>query len=107
MVLNATNAVPVAGVVTTQLDSPYVINGLNFNVSSAGTTSHGAEHQRQLVQSMGGGGITLVGTSNSSGTINGTGSIVLHASQSWANNSDTQTLTIGTGISPSGGTRRR
>ena len=43
---------------------------------------------------IGSGGLTLAGNSNANAAINGTGGVVVNGDQSWANNSNTQSLTV-------------
>ena len=52
---------------------------------------------------IGSGGLTLSAISSSGGTISGTGGVVVNGSQSWANNSNSQNLTVSTPITAAPG----
>ena len=99
VIFTATNAVPTAATtaLTTQLDGAYNIRSLTFNVPAATTITTTTVNTNGNTLTVGANGLTLAGTSNSSGTISGTGSVILNGSQSWANNNG-QALTVSTGI---------
>ena len=81
------------GNLTTTLDNLYSINGLRFRIS-AGTITNVNVNDNGYSLTIGTGGLILSSTSNASGTISGSGSVLLNGNQSWANNSSSQSLTI-------------
>ena len=89
----AANATAVAGNLTTSLDNAFSVNGLFFAVSSGSITSV-TVNTGSNVLSVGFDGLTLAATSNASGTISGSGAILLNGNQNWANNSNSQPLTV-------------
>ncbi len=95
--LTAANATAVAGSLTTTLDNAYSIAGLFF-AGSSGSITGVTVNTGSNVLTLGNDGITLTGSAN--GTISGSGAIVLNTSQNWANNSNTQVLTVTSPISP-------
>lgn len=102
----ATSAVPGAGgVLTTQLDGTYSIQGLTIAVplttGSAQVTSTVINPNGHAL-TIGTGGLTLDSASLSSGSI-GSGTVLLSTNQSWANNSSTMALTVGANVAPAAG----
>jgi autotransporter-associated beta strand protein len=100
----ATNAVPGAGgVLTTQLDANYAIQGLTIAVP---TTTGSAQVTSTVINpsgfslTIGSNGLTLDSESLASATI-GAGSVVLGTTnQSWANNNSSLGLTVNAAIAP-------
>ena len=88
----AANATAVAGSMTTTLDNNYSIQGLFLAVSSGWITGV-TVNTSSYALALGGDGLTLAG-SNASATISGSGSIVLTTGQNWANNSNSNPLTV-------------
>ncbi len=104
VVFTASNAVPSAGTtLTTQLDAPYSIRGLSFDVPGATTITSTVLNTNATALSLGVNGLALAGTSNSSATINGTGSVIVNGSQNWANNHATNGLIVSTGVTAASG----
>ena len=97
----AANATGVAGSMTTTLDNSFSIAGLFLAVSSGSITGV-TINTGGYALALGGDGLTLAG-SNASATISGSGSIVLSAGQNWANNSNSQPLTVAVPISAASG----
>jgi fibronectin-binding autotransporter adhesin len=98
----AANATGVAGSLTTTLDNPYSIAGMFFAVSSGSITSVTLSTGSNTL-TLGYDGLTLAATSNASGTISGSGALLLNGYQNWANNSNSQPLTVTLPISPLSG----
>ena len=96
----AANAAGVAGSLTTTLDNNYSIAGLFLAVSSGSITGV-TINTGSFALALGGDGLTLA-AANASATIGGSGSIVLNAGQSWANNSNSGPLTVTVPISAAG-----
>ena len=105
LVFTATNATPSSGsTLTTTLDAAYGIKGLTFGVpSSTGITSTVINTNGNAL-TIGADGVTVASAADpsnpnaSSGTISGTGSVILNGSQSFANNNSALGLTVSTGI---------
>ena len=95
----AANATGVAGSLTTTLDNAFSVAGLFFSVSSGSITSVTVNTGSNLL-TLGGDGLTLA-TSNASGTISGSGAILLNGYQNWANNANNRALTVTVPISAS------
>ena len=111
-VFTASNATPNAGsTLTTKLDAGYSIRSLTFDVPSSTPTpitstvinTNGNTLTLSGAGSTTGNGLTLAATSNSSGTVSGSGAVVLNGSQTWANNNATRSLTVSAGLSASSG----
>ncbi len=107
VVFTANNATPSAGTtLTTQLDAGYSLDSLTFNVPSATTITSSIINTNGNMLTIGNGqlggqsladSLSVAAGSNSAGTINGTGSVVLNGSQTWGNNSALG-LTVSTSI---------
>ena len=102
VIFTAANATPNSGgTLTTTLDANYQLHSLTFNVPVISPT----QITSTVINTNGNSltllanGLTLASTSNSSATISGTGSVVMNGSQNWANNSNSQSLTVSSGIS--------
>ena len=92
--LTAANATGNAGgSLTTTLDQPYIINSLTFAVTP-GTIGSVAINTVGNTLTIGSGGLTLTNTSAAAGSISGSGGVIVNGSQNWANNSNSQTLTV-------------
>ncbi len=102
VIFTATNASASGGSLSTQLDASYGINGLTFGVS-AGTIASVAVNANGNLLTIGSGGLTLTGTASASAAINGSGGVVVNGSQAWANNSNSQSLTVSTPITAQSG----
>ena len=98
VLFTASNATGVAGVLNTTLEAPYSIHSLTFGVS-AGTISSVSVNTNGNALTLGAGGLSMSATSNSNAAINGAGSVVLNGSQSWANQSNSQSLNVSVPIS--------
>ncbi len=81
------------GSLTTALDQAYIINSLTFAVTP-GTIGSVAISTAGNTLTIGSGGLTLANTSGAAGSINGSGGVIVNGSQNWANNSNSQTLTV-------------
>ena len=93
------------GVLTTQLDGSYTIQGLTIAVpviSGTQITSTVIKPNGDTL-TLGSGGLTLDVASLSSATIAGTGSVLLSTSQSWANNNSSLPLTVNASVAPVAG----
>jgi fibronectin-binding autotransporter adhesin len=101
----AANASSTAGVLTTQLDAMYNIKSLTFDTSPQVTTpiSSVILNINGNTLNVGTGGLKVAGTDNSNTTINGAGSVLIAASESWANNNATKSLTVNAGIGGTAG----
>ncbi|MGC4032411.1 MAG: autotransporter-associated beta strand repeat-containing protein [Tepidisphaeraceae bacterium] len=87
----------------TQLDSDYAIKGLTFDVpvgSGLATVTLGTNGNSLTI---GSGGLTLAASSAANATVSGAGGIKIDGSQTWSNQSNTQLLKIGTGVTPLAG----
>lgn len=96
VILNASNAAG-ASTATTRLDSTYIIKGLTVSVPGGGPSAATVNTNGNILL-LGADGLTLAVASNASATVNGGGTVVLGASQAWANNSNARTLTVSTTI---------
>jgi fibronectin-binding autotransporter adhesin len=104
VIFTAASATGNSGVLTTTLDSGYSINSLTFGIpASTGITSTVIDTHGNLL-TIGTGGLTVASATDpaypnaSAVTIGGSGSVGLLASQTWANNNATQTLTVSSSI---------
>ena len=86
------------GSLTTTLDQAYIINSLTFAVTP-GTIGSVAISTSANKLTIGSGGLTLANTSGAAGSINGSGGVIVNGSQNWANNSNSQMLTVTAPIS--------
>ena len=86
------------GSLTTTLDQAYIINSLTFAVTP-GTIGSATITTASNTLTIGSGGLTLTNTSGAAGSINGSGGVIVNGSQNWANNSNSQTLTVTAPIS--------
>ena len=98
VIFNAANATGVAGTLTTRLDSAYTIGGLTIDVPAAPGIASTVLNGNGNSLAIGSGGLTIASSSASSATFNG-GSIQLDGNQNWANNSNTRSLNVASGIS--------
>jgi fibronectin-binding autotransporter adhesin len=103
VIFSGTNAANSGGVLTTQLDSAYPVNGLTFNVPAATGTTSTILNTNGNALTIGGGGVSVVSTSNSSATLSGTGSILLSSNQGWANNNGTLGLNVSSNVAAMSG----
>ena len=81
-----------AAVLTTTLDQAFSINSLTFAPGSGTISSMGVNTAGNTLI-IGSGGLALASTSAASGTINGSGGVIVNGSQNWVNNSS-QTLSV-------------
>ena len=102
VIFTATN-VAGSGALTTTLDHNYVIQGLTFAVPASTSITGVTVNTASNSLAIGPGGLTLNAISNSGGTIGGTGGVVVNGSQSWANNSNSQNLTVSTPVTAAAG----
>ena len=106
VVFTAANATPTTGnTLATQLDAPYAIKGLTIAVpatSGSGQITSTVIKPNGYALTIGSDGLTLAASSSSAVQFT-TGSILLATSESWANNSSSQGLTVASGISPASG----
>ncbi len=104
VVFTASNATPSSGTtLTTQLDGAYSIRGLSFDVLGATTITSTVLNTNANALTIGANGLTVAATSNSSATINGTGSVLVNGNQNWANNHATNGLVVSTGVTAASG----
>ena len=94
---NATPSTGTPGILTTQLDGAYTIHSLTFDVPAVTTITSTVINTNGNPLTIGAGGLTVASTSNSSGTINGTGSVILNGNQAFADN-NALGLTVSTPI---------
>ncbi|MES2658936.1 MAG: autotransporter-associated beta strand repeat-containing protein [Verrucomicrobiota bacterium] len=94
VIFSASNATGTAGDLTTKLDGGYSLNSLTFAVPAATSITSTTINTNGFPLTLGINGLTLSSASNSSGIVNGTGSVVINGDQSWSNHSDTRSLTI-------------
>jgi len=100
----ATNATPVSGTVNTQLDAAYTIKGLTVNTAGTTQTINGVGidlHGNTLTIGSAANGVDGLIVTSGALTINdsvGGGSVLLGASQTWANNA-AQNLIVSTAVS--------
>ncbi len=99
----AANATATSGSLSTTLDSSYSINSLTFAVPFATSIASVGINTNGNLLAIGSGGLTLASTSNAGVSINGSGSVIVNGSQIWANNSNSQTLTVSAPISSQSG----
>ena len=88
LIFTANNATPSTGTtLNTQLDANYNIHSLTFDVPAVTTITSTVINTNGKTLTLGAGGLVVAATSNSAGTINGTGSVILNGSQTFADNS--------------------
>ena len=94
------------GILTTKLDANYSIQSLSVAVPAGPALTSTVIDTNGNVLALGTGGLTVAsGATNTSAlTINGTGTVALSSSQSWANNHATRALTVSTAINGVSGT---
>ncbi len=103
LVFTANNATPSTGTtLNTTLDANYSLRSLTFDVPTATTITSTVINTNGNTLTLGAGGLTIASTSVSAGTINGTGSVTLNGSQTFADNS-ANALTVSTGIAGNAG----
>ena len=102
MIFAATN-VAGSGALTTTLDHNYLIQSLTFAVPASTSITGVTVNTATNSLTIGSGGLTLSAISSTGGTIGGTGGVVVNGSQSWANNSNSQNLTVSTPITAASG----
>ncbi len=90
----AANATGASGTLSTTLDASFAINSLTFAVPSGGTITNVGISTNGNLLAIGSGGLTVTSTAGASGSITGSGSLIVNGSQNWANNSNSQTLVV-------------
>jgi fibronectin-binding autotransporter adhesin len=104
VIFTASNAVGVAGTLSTQLDKNFAVKSLTYDVPSTTAINNVIIDSNGYILVIGTGGLTMAATSAASGEIidtTGTGSLLITQSQTWANNNNNSSLTVNDPISPS------
>lgn len=96
VIFTASNASGTA--LSTQLDAAYGINSLTFNTSSAAAITSVDINTNAFGLTLGSGGLAVASANTSNTTISGTGQVLIGASQNWANNSATKSLTVSANV---------
>ena len=98
VIFTAANAAG-SGTLSTQLDSAYTIQGLTFDVPAATGITSTVLNTNGFALTVGSAGVVVAPTSNCSAAISSSGAVLLSGNQTWANNSNTQSLSAAGGIS--------
>jgi autotransporter-associated beta strand protein len=104
VIFAATNATAnVSTSLQTVLDASYSIKSLTVNEPSTNLITSTVVNTFGNTLSVGTGGFVVASTSNSGGTIAGTGTVTILNNQSWANNSNSQGLAVNTSVGAAAG----
>jgi len=104
VIMTASNAVGVSGTLSTKLDAAFSIKSLTFKVPASTNIHQVLIDTNGNIITIGSGGLVVDAGSTAGGGImdsSGTGALDIGGSQTWANNSNSQSLTVNDSIQPS------